>query len=448
MLPLEFSAGCVAVFLRGNIMDNNDEIVQEKNEYEYELGRKESKAFKKGLLAGGILCIILVTVITYGILYSTDRFLVLGRHGVAVESDCKVLDDTAVDKIEEISNYIDLYYYEDVDTDDLKNGLYAGLMEGVNDKYSEYYTKKEYDELQFTTNGNYYGIGAGLSQDSKTMEVTISKIYEGTPSEEAGLKAGDKVLKVDGNDASSMSVSDLVKIVRGEEGTTVHIEVYRESTKENLEFDVERKNVELPSVSSKMLEDNMGYIQITEFQKGTAKQFKKALTKLEKDGMKGLIVDVRSNPGGLLSAVVEILDEILPEGIVLYTEDKYGNRQEYKSDASCVDFPIVVLVDENSASASEIFAGAIKDYKAGTLVGVKTFGKGIVQSIYPLEDGDALKITTAKYYTPSGNYIHGVGIEPDIEIEYKYSGSLDGDYDMKYDNQAQKAIEVLSEKIK
>ena len=280
------------------------------------------------------------------------------------------------------------------------------------------------------------------------MEVTISKIYEGTPSEEAGLKAGDKVLKVDGNDASSMSVSDLVKIVRGEEGTTVHIEVYRESTKENLEFDVERKNVELPSVSSKMLEDNMGYIQITEFQKGTAKQFKKALTKLEKDGMKGLIVDVRSNPGGLLSAVVEILDEILPEGIVLYTEDKYGNRQEYKSDASCVDFPIVVLVDENSASASEIFAGTIKDYKAGTLVGVKTFGKDIVQSIYPLEDGDALKITTAIYYTPSGNYIHGVGIEPDIEIEYKYSGSLDGDYDMKYDNQAQKAIEVLSEKIK
>ena len=305
----------------------------------------------------------------------------------------------------------------------------------------------EYKDLQTSTNGNYYGIGAALSQNAKTMEVTVVKVYEGTPAEEAGLKNGDEILSVDKYEATSMELSNLVKKIRGKEGTKVHLKVYRSQTGENLEFDVERKNVDIPSVDSKMLSDGIGYIQISEFQSNTAKQFKKALAALEKEDMKGLIVDVRSNPGGLVTSVVDILDQILPEGTVVYTEDKYGKKETYTSDASCIHYPMAVLVNGDSASASEIFAGAIKDYDYGTLIGTKTFGKGIVQTVFPLENGDAIKITTAKYYTPKGHYIHGKGIQPDIKLEYKYSGPEDESYDMKYDNQLQKAISVVKEKI-
>lgn len=445
-------------------MENNENFQEFQNNGENQKGsynsnsevngRRECKksGFGKGLLTGVIVGVISTFVVANLIVFIhgslTGEYIVLGRHGVSSNKSCKVLDDEAVDKIEELSNYMDLYYYEDIDDDKLKDSMYAGVLAGLNDPYSVYYTPKEYAELQVSTNGNYYGIGAGLTQDEKTKEVSITKIYEGTPSEDAGLLKGDTILDVDGNDPTSMELTELVQIIRGEEGSKVHIKVYRRSTKEKLEFDVERKNVELPSVSGKMLDNKMGYIQISEFQKNTAKQFSKALKKLEKDGMKGLIVDVRSNPGGLVTSVVSILDELLPKGTVVYTQDKYGNRQDYTSEPSCVDFPIVVLIDENSASASEIFAGAIKDYKAGTLVGTKSFGKGIVQSIFPLEDGDAVKITTAKYFTPNGNYIHGKGIEPDEKIEYNYSGPKDKEYNMKYDNQLQKAIEVLGEKIK
>ena len=196
-----------------------------------------------------------------------------------------------------------------------------------------------------------------------------------------------------------------------------------------------------------MLSDGIGYIQISEFQKNTAEQFKKDMKKLKSQDMKGLIVDVRSNPGGLITSVVDILDAILPEGTVVYTEDKYGKRDTYTSDASCIDCPIAVLMNENSASASEIFAGAIKDYQYGTLIGKKTFGKGIVQTIYPLENGDAIKITTAKYYTPNGNYIHGAGIEPDIDLDYEYQGPEDEPYEMQFDNQLQEAVKVLNDQI-
>jgi carboxyl-terminal processing protease len=196
-----------------------------------------------------------------------------------------------------------------------------------------------------------------------------------------------------------------------------------------------------------MLEDGIGYIQITEFQEKTAQQFDEMVEELKNQGMKGLIVDVRANPGGYLSTVANILDTILPKGLLVYTEDKYGNRQELTSDASALDIPMVVLIDGNSASASEIFAGAIKDYEWGTLVGTTTFGKGIVQNIIPLSDGDAIKLTTSKYFTPKGNYIHEVGIDPDVEIEYEYAGPQDQPYDKQYDNQFLKAVELMKEKL-
>lgn len=414
--------------------------------------RKESgmeKSFKKGFGVGLLTGIMVMAVTAVGgiLIYTaaSNDYLVIGGKGVYKAPESEILDQKTVNKVEQLTRYMDLYYYKDYDRESVQTSLISGLMDGLEDPYSVYYTPEEYEDLQVTTNGNYYGIGAGLSQDKDTMTVTIVKVYEGTPAEEAGLKKEDVILSVNDVDAATMEVSKLVEMIRGEEGTTVHLKIYRESTEETLDMDVERRDVQLPSVSSQMLENGIGYIQIAEFRTNTAEQFEKMLADLQKAGMKSLIVDVRSNPGGLLSSVVRILDDLLPKGTVVYTQDKYGEKEVFTSDASCVDFPIAVLMDKNSASASEIFAGAIKDYHYGTLVGTTTFGKGIVQSLYPLGDGDALKITTSRYYTPNGNYIHEVGISPDIELEYEYLGPKDAEYEMKYDNQLQKAIEVLKE---
>lgn len=417
-----------------------------------EENQKKRSGFGSGMFVGFLLGILLLGIgVTFGVhVYttSTNQYLVISPSGVKKTAESNILTNKTVKKIDELMSYIDLYYNDDYDEDDIRNAIYAGTLEGLGDPYSVYYTADEYKDMQINTSGKYYGIGAALGQDAKTKEVTISKVYEGTPAEEAGLRDGDQIVKVNDTVSTSEELSDLVQKIRGEEGTTVHLKIYRASTKKTFEVDVERKNVELPSITSKMMDGGIGYIQISEFQSKTDEQFKSALADLKKQGMKSLIVDVRSNPGGLITAASNILDQILPEGTVVYTEDKYGKREDYTSDSNCIDCPIAVLVNENSASASEIFAGAIKDYNYGTLIGTKTFGKGIVQTVFPLEDGDAVKITTAKYYTPKGNYIHGAGIEPDINLTYKYSGPEDETYDMKYDNQVQKAIEVLNGEMK
>lgn len=356
----------------------------------------------------------------------------------------EVLDEKTISKLSELTSYINAYYMDDYNISEVQESLLAGYVSGLGDKYTVYYTPEEYEDLQISTTGTYYGIGAGLQQNADTMQVTVSKVYAGTPSEEAGLKENDVILYVDDIDVTTMELTLLVQKIRGEEGTTVHLQVYRPSTGKTLDFDVPRKNVSLPSVEGQMLDNHIGYIAIAEWQKGTADQFKTIVEELAGEGMESMIIDVRSNPGGLLSSVVDVLDYILPKGTVVYTEDKYGNRQNYTSDKECLNYPMAVLINGNSASASEIFAGAIRDYNYGTLIGTTTYGKGIVQSIFNLSGGDALKVTTAKYFTPNGSYIHGVGIDPDIELEYEYSGPTDEAYQMQYDNQLQKAIELLS----
>ncbi len=409
-----------------------------------ESAKKKKSGFGSGMIAGILLTLVVVLGGTKLFCALSDSSLIIGSSNVLVTAGTDILDEDTVSKIGELASYINLYYYEEYDASELQESLYKGLLDGLGDAYSVYYTQEEYESLQISTSGSYYGIGAGLSQDSETMEVTIVTVYAGTPAEEAGLLEGDQILYVNDIEATSVDLNDLVSEIRGEEGTTVYIQVYRASTDETLDFDVERRDVELPSVSSELLDGNVGYIEISEFQSNTATQFKEALDELQEAGMEALIVDLRDNPGGVLTAVVDVLDYLLPEGTVVYVQDKYGNRKDYTSDADCLEIPLVVLINENSASASEIFAGAIKDYEWGTLIGTTTFGKGIVQTIYSLSDGDAVKLTTAKYYTPNGNYIHGVGIDPDIELEYEYTGE-DDTYDMQYDNQIQKALEVLSE---
>lgn len=422
----------------------------------YELdqtGAEETPKKKKGSTVKGIVIGVIGTLliswtgINVACLATNSQILITNKES-ADDGEGAVLDADTVSKINELTAYTKLYYYDDIENEKLQDGLYTGLIDGLGDKYSVYYNEEDYQALQISTTGQYYGIGAGLSQDKDTMVVTVNKVYEGTPSESAGLLKDDVIVSVDGTEAASMELSELVKLIRGEKGTTVHLEIYRPSTEENLSFDVERQDITLPSVSHKMFEDGIGYVHIDSFETETATQFEEAVKDLEDQGMKALIIDVRYNPGGMVTAVVQILDDILPEGTVVYTEDKNGNRQDYTSSGDThLDYPIAVLINGESASASEILAGAVKDYQYGTLIGTTTFGKGIVQTIFPLEDGDAVKLTTAKYFTPNGNYIHGVGIEPDIELEYEYLDKDATSYDEAYDNQIQKAIEVLKDKI-
>lgn len=425
---------------------NGNEVRQNIDWANVQVPKKESFFKKHGFGFGflsSLLCVVLVCSLVLGYLKLTGNLLILGENGVSKVNGEAILSDEMVEKIDELYSYMNIYYYEDFDREDIANALYSGLLNSLEDPYSVYYTAEEYEELMVNTSGTYCGIGAGVSQNLTTMEVTITKVYRGTPSEEAGLLAGDMIISVDGLEAVTVSVDELVQHIRGEENTSVHMVIYRPSTGETLEFDVVRRFVELASVEGEMLEDGIAYIEVLEFQSKTDEQFAEMVEEFKSQGMRGLIVDVRANPGGLLTSVVNMLDYVLPEGLLVYIEDKYGNREEYTSDADCLDIPMVVLTDQNSASASEIFAGALKDYEYATLVGKTTYGKGIVQNIIPLEDGDAIKLTTAKYFTPDGNYIHEVGIAPDVEVEYEYTGDAEAVYDRQYDSQFVKALEEM-----
>lgn len=413
----------------------------------------EETTAKRGGFLKGVLTGVLVTLLVVAAgLALTVNLLGNGSVGsLKADKDAvgtTVLSDEVQKKITELMRYINLYFYDEIDNEKLAEGMYSGLLEGLDDKYTKYYTPQEYEDLQISATQNYYGIGAALSQERESMQVTITHVYEGSPAQEAGLRDGDVVVMVEDIEAVSMELSDLVTHIRGEEGTNVHLQIYRTGETKYLEFDVKRANIDLPTVEHRLLNGNIGYIQILDFGEPTVKQFEEAVTDLEKQGMQGMILDVRDNPGGMITAVTGILDDILPEGTTVYIQDKYGKRQDYTSDdEKKIDYPIAVLINGNSASASEILAGAIRDYEYGTLIGTTSYGKGVVQSILELDDGDAIKLTTAKYFTPNGENIHGTGIKPDIELEFEYLGDMDEDYDEMQDNQVQKAIEVLNKEI-
>ena len=425
--------------------------MQDDNQYEMWPQERSKSRIGLGILIGALTTIFVLGAAIGIVCMVTNTQIVFAGKGASealVQSAGSVLDEEAISKINELSAYAKVYYYNEMDLEEMQDSMYEGLIDGLGDKYSVYYNEEDYTELQLSTTGQYYGIGAGLTQDLDTMVVSITKVYKGTPSEAAGLKNDDIIISVDDIDGTSMEVSELVKHIRGEAGTTVHLEIYRPSTDEYLDFDVERADITLPSIDYEMLENGIGYILIDSFETDTAHQFQLAVEDLNAQGMQALIIDVRYNPGGMVNSVVDIFDAILPEGLWVYIEDKAGNRQEFTSSGDTyMDLPIAVLINEDSASASEILAGAIKDYEYGTLIGTTTFGKGIVQTIFPLPDGDAVKLTTAKYFTPNGNYIHEVGISPDIELEYEYLDPDGVEYERAYDNQILKAIEVLQSEM-
>lgn len=361
---------------------------------------------------------------------------------VSREAAGSVVNEDTEKKLSAIEDVIEEYYYQDadIDVDAMTEGMYAGMVNSLGDPYSVYYTEEEWNDLMQETEGVYYGIGAYLMIDPNTGLGKISGVIDNAPAQESGLRADDLLYLVDGVSTMGMELSEIVSMVKGEEGTTVHLTIYREGESDYLEVDVERRKIESPTVNYEMLENDIGYIQITEFDEVTTDQFTEALAVIKGSDAKGLILDLRGNPGGSLNVVVDIAREILPKGLIVYTEDKYGQRDEYTCDGKReLNIPLVVLVNGNSASASEILAGAIQDYKKGVLVGTTTFGKGIVQRVLPLTDGTALKLTISSYYTPKGNNIHGVGIEPDVVCEF------DGDayYEDGVDNQLEKAVEEV-----
>lgn len=348
-------------------------------------------------------------------------------------------------KIEEktsvLQNIIDRYFLFDEDMTKVEDGIYAGMMNGLGDPYTVYYTKEEYKALNEDTEGKYSGIGAVVSQNPNTKIITIVKIFDNSPANDAGLQVGDIIYKIDGEEVAGTDMDILVKTkIRGEEGTSFKMTVLRGDERKEVELDLTRRSIEVETVAGKMLDNNIGYIAVSQFDAVTSEQFKSNIESLQSQGMTKLIVDLRGNPGGLLDQVVDMLDYILPDGLVLYTEDKYGKREEYYSDGSHeLKIPMVVLVNENSASASEVFTATFRDFEWGTVVGKTTFGKGIVQNVLPLGDGTAIKITTQHYYPPSGYDLHKVGIKPDLEVDLNEGAKIGTDSD----NQLSAAIDIL-----
>jgi len=341
-------------------------------------------------------------------------------------------------KIKEIMSVIDTYYVNDVDEKKISEGVYAGIVAGLEDKYSYYMDKESFESFLESNEGNYVGIGVVVTI-SEDKSIQVLNVYENTPAYKAGIKTGDKIIKVDGKDVDYNNYEEAIQMIKGKENTQVKITVYRESEAKTIEFDVNRSSVDVPTVAHKMLENSIGYILISKFDGVTYDQFHQAYNDLTEQGMKGLIIDLRENPGGLLNTVVKITDMLVPEGYITYIEDKNGKKTYEYSDKEYFNKPLAIIVNGHSASASEVLSGAVKDTKAGKLVGTQTYGKGVVQNVYKLSDGSGVKVTIAKYYTPSGVCIDGEGITPDYVVELPEDASED--------LQLNKAIEVIKEQI-
>lgn len=405
---------------------------------------RQKNGYWSGLLSGLLLALLLLGIWyignqTYGIFKAKQIAGSASKH-----EDGVLLDEYTTSKVEVIQDTIEQYYLDGVSQETLENGIYSGMVNSLKDPYSVYYSAEELKEIQMSTEGIYYGIGAYISKGAADEYCTISGVIENTPAQEADLREGDIIYEIDGVSAQGMETTEVVSLIKGEEGTKVVLTLYREGEEDYLKVEVERRKIESPTVTFEMMENEIAYIQITEFDDVTEQQFSEALTEARAMGMKGLLLDLRSNPGGNLSTVCEIARMVLPKGLIVYTEDKYGVRDEYTSDGkNTLEVPTVVLVNDYSASASEILAGAMKDHGVATIMGTTTFGKGIVQRIISLSDGSAVKLTVSKYYTPSGSDIHEKGIEPDIEVIF----DSDAYYEKDIDNQIQEGIRVLKEQI-
>lgn len=401
--------------------------------------KKKSQGFASGMIIGAVSAFmaVILLILSVAAVCIAKGYVHIGVNGdVYIQSDA-VTDSDGIGsevegKLNAIDSVLESFYFGDVDDETAKDNIYKAYLSSYGDKYTMYYTADEYKALKESTNGKFYGIGA-VCQLSGEGGVLLVDVYDNGAGYQAGLRSGDRVVNVDGRDITGMELSSAVALIKGDKGTSVTLEVIRGT--ERLTFSAVRDAVEAKTVSYTLLDNNIGYLSISQFEEVTTKQFKAAVEDLQSQGMKGLVIDIRNNPGGLLDTVVGMLKYMLPDGLIVYTEDKQGNRKEYKGqDNDEFNLPLAVIVNGNSASASEIFAGAIQDYGKGTIIGTQTYGKGIVQTVKPLTDGSAIKFTIAKYFTPKGQDIHGKGVTPDMVVEYDTDADVDTQLDAAIKN--------------
>ena len=445
---------------------------QEFDRQEYDKKREEKPAGGKNRFLAGALTGALVTAFAGLILVGMSAgIFIMGRHIISRQPETQAPQITegsgeGIDfqritaKMNMIQQIIDRHFLYEEDTDNVEDYIYRGMMAGLEDPYSTYYSIQDFQSITDSTKGTYSGIGAMISQNRLTGLCTVVKVFEGSPALEAGMQPGDVIYKIGDTLVAAESLDVLVNnYIKGEEGTKVDITVYRSDKDEYVDLSVERRKIEVPTVEYSMLEDGIGRVAVSEFDEITVEQFQMAIDELLKDGMKGLIIDLRSNPGGVLDSAVAMADYILPDELdqyekgqgktlIVYTADKNQEGDVYvASDGHEVDIPIAILINEESASASEVFTGALKDYKMATVVGTTSYGKGIVQNLIPLGDGSAIKITTAHYYTPSGFDLHEKGIAPDVEEPLREDLKTQAVVKPEEDNQLQKATGILKERI-
>jgi len=348
-----------------------------------------------------------------------------------IGSGIKAADDSPLNVFQEVLFLINNYHIEETEVEGLIDGAIKGMVDTL-DPFSQYMLPDEYDELQIEFEGHFGGIGIVITPDL----IIVSPI-KGTPGDKIGLKPGDRIIAIDRQSTEDMTQKKAVDLMRGEPGTSVDLTIKREKETEHLDFHIIRSDIEVPYVEWEMKDEDIGYIVIAQFVQDTGQKVQMALNDLIEQGACSIILDLRSNPGGLLSEAITVASNFVDEGQIVSVKQRYGQDEVFHKieGIKSVDLPLAVLINQGSASASEIVAGAIQDYQRGILIGMQTFGKGTVQSVIPLSDGSALRLTTGRYYTPAGRFIHEKGIEPDIEIEYNV--------DSTEDNQLNKAIEHL-----
>lgn len=356
-------------------------------------------------------------------------------------------EELPVSEFSRVEDIIKQNYLREFSMEDLQYAGLKAMVAALDDPYSVYYTPEEFAAFKQEASGEYYGLGMVITKEEATGLSKVEYFFEGSSAEEAGLKVGDYIISVNGEDVTNMSLQEIGKLCIGEEGTTLKIGVLR--GEESFEFEVVRRAVTRDMVKYKMLPDGIGYMQIIQFGGNCEALFNEAMSFFEEQEAKGIVIDLRDDPGGYLTTVVKVLDRLLPEGTLVYTEDKNGRRETWSSDANCIDLPIAVVVNGNTASAAEIFAGAVQDYGYGPVVGTRTYGKGVVQVVIPIQStGAGLKITTSQYFTPSGRIIDRNGIYPDHYIDIQQEFKDDPlSYTFEQDAQINKAVEVLKQKI-
>lgn len=398
---------------------------------------------KKKWIAGTVALVLATNLLTY---YGAKRVSLILPNGTTIGAQ-QYQDVSSFQKMFEVRNILYKFYDGKIDDDALVEGAIKGMTSALNDPYTVFMNKKEFESFNTQTEGSYSGVGIQI--EVKDDKIIVLSTFDDSPAKKAGIASGDVIEKVNGTDVSGKEYEKAVTMMKGKEGSSVKLTVLR-NNKETFTYTVKRAKINLQTVTGEMLNNNMAYIRLSMFDEHTGDDFNKKLKELKRKGAEGLILDLRQNPGGLLTSCIDVVSNFISKGrIIVSTIDKYKTEEKHKSEGGmAIGMPLVVLTDGSTASASEIVSGAVRDYKIGTLVGEKTFGKGVVQTLLDTGDGTALKVTVSKYYTPKGENIHKIGIKPDIEVKYPESLSQSDTYNRNADPQFQKALEVLKEKMK